>query len=241
MKNDNFLSFQYEELDWFKQEEAKINVNINRYIIEEIILRKKSKSINLFDMGFGVGFFIKMFYKKVQDIYDRIIIEGCEPSEKSFSKFKKSEVEIKNGHYLNLNKSFFLDLKIEDDKFDVLTSIYIFNCLKFGELEKTFEKIANILKSGGLFFLVVSSDNCFLERVRKDKSLIIKKDILEFGGSKYKEITHYTDLEGLGRIVDCNRETSLYIDLAKKYNLSLLEKKEVFDNDLISSVLIFEK
>ncbi len=242
MKNNDFLFSQYEEeVDWFKQEEANINAGINKYIIDEIVARKKSDSINLFDMGFGIGFFIEMFYERARDIYNNINIEGCEPSEKSFSEFKKEKIKLKDDHCLNLQNSFFLDLKEEGGRFDVLTSVYVFNCLKFGELEENFNKISSMLKRKGLFFLVVSSDNCFLERVKKDQDLIIKEREIEFQGNKYREITHYTDLEGLGRIVDCNRETDLYIDMAKKKGLFLIEKQEVFDNNLISSVLIFEK
>jgi cyclopropane fatty-acyl-phospholipid synthase-like methyltransferase len=242
MKNDDFLFSQYEkEVDWSKQEEADINANINKYIIDEIVARKKSDSINLFDMGFGVGFFIEMFYERARDIYNNIKIEGCEPSEKSFSEFKKEKIRLKDDHCLNLQNSFFLESKDEGDSFDVLTSIYVFNCLKFRELLDNFKKISSMLKKKGLFFLVVSSDDCFLERVKKDQDLIVKEREVEFQEKKYREITHYTDLEGLGRIVDCNRKAGLYVDMAKKCGLSLIEKQEVFDNNLISNVLIFEK
>ena len=87
MKNKNFFYQQYEKINWENQEKTKINSFVNSFIIQEIISKKKSSSIKIFDIGFGIGFFIKMIYKSLNPIYKSIVIEGCEPSDKNYNYF----------------------------------------------------------------------------------------------------------------------------------------------------------
>lgn len=65
-KNRDFFYLQYNKIDWKNQEKTKINYFINEYIIDNIILKHQEESISLFDIGFGIGFFIKMlgWFKK---------------------------------------------------------------------------------------------------------------------------------------------------------------------------------
>ena len=76
MKNKNFFYQQYEKINWENQEKTKINSFVNKFIIQEII-SKKSSGIKIFDIGIGIGFFIKMLCKKLDTIYENITIGVC--------------------------------------------------------------------------------------------------------------------------------------------------------------------
>lgn len=66
MKNPKFFYQQYEKICWENQEKTKINSLVNKFIIQEIISKKSGSSIKIFDIGFGIGFFIKMLYKTLR-------------------------------------------------------------------------------------------------------------------------------------------------------------------------------
>jgi len=66
MKDKNSLYLQYNKLAWKKQEKTKINLPINSYIIDHIFLDRRGSSIGIFDIGFGVGFFIKNALPKLK-------------------------------------------------------------------------------------------------------------------------------------------------------------------------------
>lgn len=64
MKNKEFFYMQYNQINWEKQEETKINESLNNYIINQLLFKERTK-LKLFDMGFGVGFFVNMVYSKL--------------------------------------------------------------------------------------------------------------------------------------------------------------------------------
>ena len=61
------------------------------------------------------------------------------------------------------------------------------------------------------------------------------------GGKKYKEILHYSDIPEIGKIIDYNREEQYYLDLFKRNNLKLVEKKALDDNGFVCTIFVFEK
>ena len=75
MKNKEFFYLQYDKINWENQEKTKINSLVNNFIIKEIISKNKGKTIRIFDIGFGIGFFIKMLYSKLTKSYKNIVIE----------------------------------------------------------------------------------------------------------------------------------------------------------------------
>jgi hypothetical protein len=97
MKNKSFFYQQYDKIKWENQEKTKINAFVNDYIIKDIILKKKSSNIKVFDIGFGIGFFIKMLYQRLNTAYKYMIFEGCEPSEKNYNYFLKKHLTFKKG------------------------------------------------------------------------------------------------------------------------------------------------
>ena len=138
MKNKNFFYQQYEKINWENQEKTKINSFVNKFIIQEII-SKKSSGIKIFDIGFGIGFFIKMLYKSLSPIYKDIVIEGCEPSKKNYNYFTKKPLKLRKDVKLKTYNNTFLNTKT-NERFDFITAIYVFPHFVSDELEETAKK-----------------------------------------------------------------------------------------------------
>ena len=124
MKNKNFFYLQYNKINWENQAKTRINFLVYNFIIQEIISKKKGSDIKIFDIGFGIGSFIKMLYRRLAKYYRNITIEGCEPSDKNYKYFMKKSINIQKGKLKTYNKTF-LDAQT-DKKFDFITAIYVF-------------------------------------------------------------------------------------------------------------------
>src|SRR3989339_453355 len=148
MKNKNFFYLQYDKINWQNQEKTKINALVNNYIINEIIAKKKNSNIKVFDIGFGIGFFMKMLYQKVFKTGKKMIIAGCEPSEKNYQFFLKKFLKDLKSVEVKTYNSTFLNTKI-DQKFDFITAIYVFPHFVPDEMDKTAKKINIMLEKGG--------------------------------------------------------------------------------------------
>ncbi|MEK6969951.1 MAG: class I SAM-dependent methyltransferase [Nanoarchaeota archaeon] len=240
MKNKNFFYQQYEKINWENQEKTKINSFVNNFIIQEIISKQNSSSIKIFDIGFGIGFFIKMIYKSLNPLYKNIIIGGCEPSEKNYNHFIKKSSNFRKGVELKTYNSTFLNTKT-DEKFDFITAIYVFPHFVFDELEETAKKINLMLEPKGKFILVVANETYLKEKLESRKDLFIERNTFEFNGKKYKEILHYSNIPKIGKLIDFNREEQFYLDLFKKHGFKLGLKKDLDDNGFICTVFVFQK
>lgn len=240
MKNPKFFYQQYEKIDWCNQEKTKINSFVNNFIIQEIISKKKSSSIKIFDIGFGVGFFIKMFYKTLNPKYKNIVIEGCEPSDKNYNYFTKKPLKFRKGVQLKTYNSTFLNSKT-DKKFDFIIAIYVFPHFVSDELEETAKKIHLMLEQNGKFILVVANETYLEEKLKSLKDLFIEKNTVELDGKNYREILHYSDIPKIGKLIDINREEQFYPALFKKYGFELEMKKDLDDAGFIFTIFIFQK
>ncbi len=237
MKNKEFFYLQYNKLNWQNQDKTKLNYFVNDFIIKEIISKKEGEEIKIFDMGFGIGFLLKMLEENLSKKYDKVILEGCEPSIKNYENFKKKEFNLKNVLVKTSNTSF-LDTMTKD-KFDFVTAVYVFPHFTFDELEKVAKKIKDMLNTSGKFILVVANQKYLEEKLEKKKDLFIEKNIQKFGNKEYKEILHYSEIPKIGTIIDYNREEILYQDLFKKYNFNLEEKKSLEDKGFICTIFVF--
>src|SRR3989344_7030435 len=123
-KNKDFFYLQYNQIDWKNQEKTKINSYINKYIIENVISKHSSESIAIFDIGLGIGFFIKTLYRALTDKYKRIVIEGCEPSVVNYRYFIDKKPKIRGGVSLSIYDKKFLEVDT-NTKFDFITAIYV--------------------------------------------------------------------------------------------------------------------
>lgn len=221
---------QYDKLRWANQEKTGTNFEVNEFIIKNIITKKKG-NISIFDMGFGIGSFIKMLSKAFGE--NNLLIEGCEPSKKNYQFFMK---HYKKGLNAQTYNSVFLKTKTGRE-FDFITAILVFPHVMPDELEKTAEKIASMLEKGGKFILAVSSEAKTEEKIKK--GLLIKRSTIKFGNKRYRQVLHYSDIEGIGRVVDYNRENRFYVDLFRKYRLKLTMKKDLADGT--KTLFIFQK
>lgn len=240
MKNKNFFYQQYEKINWKNQEKTKINSFVNNFIIQEIIFKKEGPSIRIFDIGFGIGFFMKMIYKSLNPMYEDLIIEGCEPSDKNYNYFVKKLPKDRKGIQLKTHNSTFLNTKT-DEKFDFITAIYVFPHFVLDELEETVRKINLMLEQGGKFILVVANETYLEEKLKSMKDLFIEKNTIEFDGKKYKEVLHYSDIPKIGKLIDINREEQFYPDLFEKHGFELDMNKSLNDNGFICTVFVFRK
>ena len=240
MKNPKFFYQQYEKIDWCNQEKTKINSLVNRFIIDEVVSKKKSSNIKIFDIGFGIGFFIRMLYKTLNPIYKNIIIEGCEPSDKNYNYFIKKPLKFRKGVQFKTHKSTFLNTKT-DEKFDFITAIYVFPHFVFDELEETVKKINSMLEQNGKFILVVANETYLEEKLKSLKDLFIERNTIELDGKKYREVLHYSDIPKIGKLIDINREEQFYLDLFKKYGFELKMKKDLDDTGFICTIFVFQK
>lgn len=240
MKNKDFFYLQYDKINWENQEKTKINLFVNRFIIQDIILKHKNKSIKIFDIGFGIGFFIKMLYRSLTGRYKDITLAGCEPSEKNYNHFIKKQPKVRKGVKLKIYKNLFQNMKI-DEKFDFITSIYVFTHFSFDDLVKIVKKIHSMLVKKGKFILVVADEKYLEEKLRSKKDLFIESNGVEFDGKRYKEILHYSDIPKIGKLIDYNREEAFYVDLFKKNDFKLVKKKKLNDAGFICTIFVFEK
>lgn len=240
MKNKNFFYLQYNKINWENQEKTKINSFVSNFIIQEIILKKKDPNIKIFDIGFGIGFFIKMLYRDLIKNYKDIILEGCEPSDKNYNYFIKNPPKMRKNVKLKTYNKTFQDVQT-DKKFDFITAVYVFPHFGFEDLEKIAQKIYSMLDKKGKFILVVANEKYLEEKLKDKRDLCIENNIIEMDGKKYKELLHYSDIPKIGKLIDYNREEQFYIDLFEKNKFKLYKKKDLNDSGFICTVFVFEK
>ena len=240
MKNKKFFYQQYEKINWENQEKTKINSFVNNFIIKKIILKHKGPSIKIFDIGFGIGFFMKMLYPHLIKHYRNITLEGCEPSDKNYKYFKSKSLKVRKDVVLRTYNQTFQDLKI-NEKFDFITSIYVFPHFSSDDLEKIVNKIYSMLKEDGKFVLVVSNENYLKEKLKTKKDLFIEKNTIRLNDKGYEEILHYSDIPKIGKLIDYNREERFYPDLFKKQGFKLSQKRDLDDSGFICTIFVFEK
>ena len=148
MKNKEFFYLQYDKINWQNQEKTKINSFVNNFIIQNVISKKKGDEIKLFDIGFGIGFFLRMLQKNLSKSFKKIILEGCEPSYKNYKNFKSKPFNQEKIELRTFNKTF---LQTDTDtKFDFLTAIYVFPHFASDELNDVAKKINSMLNNEGL-------------------------------------------------------------------------------------------
>ncbi len=239
MKNKDFFYLQYDKINWQNQEKTKINSFVNNFIIQNIIAKKKGDEIKIFDVGFGIGFFLQMLQKNLSKSFKNITLEGCEPSYKNYKYFKSESFNLKKIELRTFNKTF---LQTNTDiKFDFLTAIYVFPHFASDELNDIVKKINSMLNNEGKFILVVANEKYLEEKLKSKRDLFIEKNILEFNDKKYKEVLHYSEIPQIGTIIDYNREEKFYLDLFKKNSFNLESKKDLDDNGFICTIFVFSK
>jgi len=236
MKNKDFFYLQYDKINWQNQENTKINSFVNNFIIEKIISKEKSSKIRLFDMGFGIGFFIQELYKKFGE---KVILEGCEPSKKNYGFFSNSNF-IKKHKSVKIYNTSFLETPTKN-KFNFITSIYVFPHFVSDELEITTKKINNMLEKNGRFILVVANEKYLEKKLSNMKDLFIEKNKISLNGKMYNEVLHYSDIPEIGKVIDYNREEKFYLDLFNANGFELEQKSDLDDKGFICTVFVFKK
>jgi len=239
MKNKEFFYLQYDKVNWQNQEKTKINSFVNDFIIKEIILKKKGSNVKIFDIGFGIGFFLWMLEKNLPKSFKDITLEGCEPSYKNYKYFKQKPFDFKKIKLRTFNNTF-LETKTEV-KFDFLTAVYVFPHFEFDELEETAEKINGMLNGNGKFILVVANEKYLKEKLKAKKDLFIEENTIKFNGKDHQEILHYSEVPQIGTIIDYNREEKFYVELFKEKGFNLESKIDLDDSGFICTVFVFGK
>lgn len=236
MKNKDFFYQQYNKINWKNQEKTGINSYINNYIIDNVILKHQGEDVSVFDMGFGIGYFIKMLLSKASSKYRNIIVEGCEPSLVNFAYLNKQKFDTD----IKLFPTGFLETETAT-KFNFVTSIYVFPHFLFEDLEAVVRKINLMLKENGKFVLVLANEKYLQEKLKAEKDFFIESGEVTYNGKNYNEVLHYTDIPDIGKVIDYNRDEQLYISLFEDNGL-LLQKREVLDdNGFVCSLFVFEK
>lgn len=242
MKNRDFFYLQYNKINWKNQGKTKINFFIYDYIFRNIIIRKKGEGIAIFDIGFGIGFFLKMLYRNLWKHYQNIIIEGCEPSKVNYKHFLKKNLKGGDEHgivFNTYNKSF---LRVYTGvKFDFITAIYVFPHFIFNDVKRVVRKIYSMLNEGGRFILIVANEKYLKDKLKNEQDLFIESQNISFDGEKYREVLHYSDIPKIGKIIDYNREESFYSDLFRKNGFALRQKENINDAGFLCTLFIFEK
>ena len=233
MKNPNFFFQQYDKINWVNQDKTHLNVSVNKFIIDEII-SKNSIPLSLFDIGSGIGFFIRILKEKFGD---DIKISGCEPSKKSYDYFINSDIDKNN---VKIYQDTFQDLNTEE-KFDFITAIYVFPNFIETDLIGVTRKISSMLKDGGKMIIVVSNEEYLRNKLETKKDLFIEKNTIEFKGVEYKEYLHYVEIPDMGTVIDYDREEDYYKALLEDNGLKLVNKDNLKSDEYICTVFTFEK
>jgi len=240
MKNKDFFYQQYDKINWENQEKTKINSFIYQFIIQQIFLKKKSPIIKIFDIGFGVGFFLKMLAGSLNTQYKQVVLEGCEPSEKNYNHLMRNPQKLNKGVSIETYNKTFIETQI-NKKFDFITSIYTFTAFVFEELVQSAKKINSLLEKNGKFILVVANEKYLEEKLKSKKDLSIESDSVIFKNKRYKEILHYSEIPQIGKVIDYNREEKFYIDLFEAEGFKLAKKENLNDNGFICTIFSFDK
>jgi len=241
MKNKNFFYLQYNKINWKNQEKTKINSFIYDFVIKNIILNHKSDSIAIFDIGFGIGYFIRMLSNRLDGHYKNIVIEGCDPSSLNYGYWMNKKPKISGpGITVSTYKKTFQNVETET-KFDFITAIYVFPHFLSNDLEGVIKKIHSMLKEDGKFILVLADEEYLDEKLKTEKDLFIETRNITYDGKKYKEILHYSDIPKIGKVIDYNREESYYLDLFRNNKFILSRKEDINDNDFIGTLFVFER
>lgn len=240
MKNKDFFYLQYNKVNWKNQEKTKINSFINDYIIQNFILKHSGENIAVFDIGLGIGFFIRMMIQSIKERYKNIIVEGCEPSKINYQYWLEKSKKISKSIAVKTSDREFQKVKT-NIKFDFITAIYVFPHFLSGDFEKVVKKIYFMLKSGGKFILVLANEEYLERKLKSEKDLFIEKKSIAYNGKKYEEVLHYSDIPQIGKIIDYNREEKFYIDLFENNNFRLTYKESLDDNGFICTLFVFEK
>ncbi len=233
MKNRNFFFQQYNKINWVNQDKTHLNVAVNKFILDEIISNKKAP-FKLFDIGSGIGFFIRMLKKRYGD---DVFITGCEPSKKSLDYFSKSDISKNN---VKIYPDTFQDLKISE-KFDFVTAIYVFPHFIEADLSNVAQKISAMLNENGKLIMVVSSEEYLRNKLETQKDLFIEKNVIDFKGKEYKEYLHYVEIPDMGTVIDYDREEDYYKDLLEDNGLKLVKKDKINSDEYVCTIFTFEK
>lgn len=241
MKNKDFFYLQYNKIDWKNQEKTRINEFINNHVIQNVILKHKGDSVFIFDIGFGIGFFLKMLLAALTERYKSIVIEGCEPSQVSYDYFlNKQPKRIKKSASLKTSKETFQDIKTKT-RFDFITAMYVFPHFLFEELDEVVKKIHSMLADGGKFVLVLANGEYLENKLKTEKDLFLETKMIEYNGRRYKEWLHYADIPKIGKIIDYNREEAFYLDLFANNDFTLKHKENIDDSGFICTLFVFER
>ena len=238
MRDKSFLYLQYNKIEWKNQDNTKINSAVDKQIIE-IILKRESKKIKVFDIGFGTGFFIESLSEVLTKKYKDITIEGCEPSKRSYENFAKRGLSYKNIKLITYNTTF-QELETKE-KFDFITANYVFPHFIHEELDSIIKKIHSMLEDSGRFILVVAEESYIKEKLAKNKELLIEENIILLNNKKYKEFLHYSEIPEIGKVIDYNREEEYYLHLFNKNKFELEQKTNLDDNRFIGTIFVFKK
>lgn len=222
MKNRDFFFQQYNKINWTNQENTHLNVAVNQFVIDNIISKSKIP-FTLFDIGSGIGFFIRMLKEKYGD---SIFIEGCEPSHKSYNYFIESDINKNN---VKIFQDTFQTVET-DTKFDFVTAIYVFPHFIEIDLNSVVQKIYKMLKYNGKLIIIVSNEEYLKNKLKTNKDLFIEQNIIEFKGKQYEEHLHYVEIPDMGTVIDYDREENYYKDLLEDNGL-ILENKNVINSD----------
>jgi len=240
VKNKDFFYLQYDKINWTNQEKTKINYFLYKSLIKNIILKEKDGEIKLFDIGFGIGSFIKMLQKSLKRKYKKVVLEGCEPSKKNYEYAMKKVLRTKKRVQTKLYNTTFLKTKT-NEKFDFISSIYTFTNFMSEELQETARKTYSMLNKGGKFILVVGNEPYLKEKLESKKDLFIEKNKINLGNKKYEETLFYSEIPKIGKVIDYNRNESFYVDLFEKEKFNLIQKSILNDHGFVATIFTFEK
>lgn len=233
MKNRDFFFEQYDKINWSNQDKTHLNVSVNEFVIDKVI-SKKEPPFNVFDIGSGIGFFIRMLKDKFGD---SISIEGCEPSQKSYDHFLKSDIDRNN---VKIFRDTFQKIETQT-RFDFITAIYVFPHFIEADLVEIAKKISGMLNDAGKLIIVVSNEEYLRNKLATKKDLFIEQNTIELNGKKYKEYLHYVEIPGMGTVIDYDREEDYYKDLLENNGLKLTEKNSIKSDEYICTIFTFEK
>ena len=241
MKNKKFFYLQYNKINWKNQEKTKINSFIYERIIKNIILLYKGDSIAIFDIGFGIGFFVRALIHALRERYKNIIIEGCEPSRLNYKHFlTRKPKRLRGGITLRTHQKTFQDTKTET-KFDFITAVYVLPHFASDDLEDFVRKAHLMLKERGKFILVTANESYLANKLKTETDLSIETRVFMYKGKQYKEILHYSDIPKIGKVIDYDREEAYNISLFESNKFKMMHKENINDNGFLAALFVFEK
>jgi len=233
-KEDNLKSWQENTDFWLRH--PIVDVKVQSFISQTMYSLCSQKQKTIIDLGCGNGWLLQSLKKRNITFSKYLGID-----------FNHRFIEFLNKKYITNNANFkCLDFEKEFPEDMTNTADIVVNCLNLIEtpnLGKVFHNIAKITKTGGTIIIV--SLNPFIEIIRDSKDLEDQNKNLAIYEFAKENTIIFKKIRDKSEVSQSNYyrilySSSDYINMARKYNLTIANSETFYGNNNVARNPLFE-